>query len=48
MFLPEARRAAEGEPRSVHRVLRRSGHVCNIARPALINRLCLDFMKSVG
>lgn len=48
MFLPEVRRAAARETRSLLRVLRRCGHVCNIERPGLFNRLSIDFMKGVG
>jgi pimeloyl-ACP methyl ester carboxylesterase len=48
MFLPEARRAAAREAQSLLRVLRRCGHVCNIERPALFNRLSIEFMQSAG
>jgi pimeloyl-ACP methyl ester carboxylesterase len=47
MFLPAVRQAAAREPRALLRVLRRCGHVCNIERPGLFNRLSVDFMRSV-
>lgn len=46
MFLPAVRQAATREPHSLLRVLRRCGHVCNIDRPGLFNRLSVDFMLS--
>lgn len=45
MFLPAARRAAARQPRTVLRVLRRCGHVCNIERPGPFNRVSIAFMK---
>jgi pimeloyl-ACP methyl ester carboxylesterase len=48
MFLPEVRRAAARETLALLRVLRRCGHVCNIERPGLFNRLSIEFMKGVG
>ncbi|MEX1184944.1 MAG: alpha/beta hydrolase [Gemmatimonadota bacterium] len=45
MFLPAARRIAERQPRAILRVIQKCGHVCNIERPGLFNRISLDFMR---
>lgn len=45
MFLPPARRLAESQRAAVLRVIERCGHVCNIERPLVFNRISIDFMK---
>jgi pimeloyl-ACP methyl ester carboxylesterase len=45
MFLPPARRLAAQQPRAVLRVIENCGHVCNIEKPLVFNRLSIEFMK---
>ena len=45
MFLPAARRLAERQRHAALRVIERCGHVCNIEKPHVFNRISIDFMK---
>jgi pimeloyl-ACP methyl ester carboxylesterase len=45
MFLPSARRLAARQRRAVLHVIARCGHVCNIEKPQIFNRITIEFMK---
>ncbi|MDX1674740.1 MAG: alpha/beta hydrolase [Longimicrobiales bacterium] len=45
MFLPAARRLADSHGRSVLAVVERAGHVCNVDRPEVFNRVSIDFIR---
>jgi pimeloyl-ACP methyl ester carboxylesterase len=45
MFLPAARRLAQRHRSAVLHVIEQCGHVCNIERPGLFNRLSIEFMQ---
>jgi pimeloyl-ACP methyl ester carboxylesterase len=44
MFLPAVRKIAERHRNAMLRVLEQCGHVCNLERPGLFNRLSIEFM----
>lgn len=48
LFLPHVRKLAARHTSAVLRVIERSGHVCNVDRPDLFNRLSIDFLKNRG
>ena len=45
MFLPTARSLAEKHERSVLAVVEGAGHVCNVDRPDIFNRVSIDFLR---
>jgi pimeloyl-ACP methyl ester carboxylesterase len=45
MFLPAARELAARHDRAALAVVDRAGHVCNVDRPEVFNRLSIDFLR---
>ena len=45
MFLPAALRLAGAHRRSVLAVVEKAGHVCNVDRPEVFNRVSIDFIR---
>jgi pimeloyl-ACP methyl ester carboxylesterase len=48
IFLPPVRRLAVRHRSSELQVLERSGHVCNVDRADLFNRLAIDFIHRIS
>lgn len=46
--LPAGRQTAEGVPDGTHRVLKDTGHACNIEDPATFDALVMEFLRSRG